>query len=137
MTFAMAILLLRATTIPAAFAFECEAYGGVVTGTIARIRSVGKMAHDELVAPHQFPPAIFRHSVWLDVRFTLSYRDVEDLLAERGLDVWYETARRWVLKLGRCSPKNFAVDSRSQRLDGKIPHARECVGQRHGDCPRW
>ena len=38
-------------------------------------------------ARHQFPPAIIRHAVWLYVRFTLSYRDVEDLLAERGLDV--------------------------------------------------
>jgi hypothetical protein len=44
---------------------------------------------------HQFPPAIIRHAVWLYVRFTLSYRDVEDLLAERGLDVSYETVRRW------------------------------------------
>ena len=34
-------------------------------------------------ARHQFPPAIIRHAVWLYVRFTLSYRDVEDLLAER------------------------------------------------------
>jgi putative transposase len=33
-----------------------------------------------------------------DLRFTLSYRDVEELLAERGLGVSYETARRWVLK---------------------------------------
>src|ERR1700677_1118274 len=37
-------------------------------------------------ARHQVPPAIIRHAVWLYVRFTLSYRDVEDLLAERGLD---------------------------------------------------
>jgi transposase-like protein len=51
-------------------------------------------------ARHQFPPAIIRHSVWLYLRFTLSYRDVEDLLAERGLDVSYETVRRWVLKFG-------------------------------------
>jgi transposase-like protein len=36
-------------------------------------------------ARHQFPPEIIRHAVWLYVRFTLSYRDVEDLLAERGL----------------------------------------------------
>ena len=35
-----------------------------------------------------------------DLRFTLSYRDVEELLAERGLDVSYETVRRWVLKFG-------------------------------------
>jgi putative transposase len=48
----------------------------------------------------QFPPAIIRHAVWLYVRFTLSYRDIEDLLAERGLDVSYETVWRWVLKFG-------------------------------------
>ena len=58
------------------------------------------MAHDDLVARHQFPPAIIRHAVWLYMRFTLSYRDVEDLLAERGLDMSYETVRRWVLKFG-------------------------------------
>jgi putative transposase len=51
-------------------------------------------------ARHQFPPAIIQHAVWLYVRFTLSYRDVEELLAERGLDVSYETVRRWVLKFG-------------------------------------
>ena len=51
-------------------------------------------------ARHQFPPVVIRHAVWLYVRFTLSYRDVEDLLAERGLDVCYETVRRWVLKFG-------------------------------------
>ena len=49
---------------------------------------------------HQFPPAINQHVVWLYVRFTLSCRDVEDLLAERGLDASYETVRRWVLKFG-------------------------------------
>ena len=53
-----------------------------------------------LFARHQFPPAIIRHAVWLYLRFTLSYRDVEDLLAERGLDVSYESVRRWVLKFG-------------------------------------
>jgi putative transposase len=48
-------------------------------------------------ARHQFPPAIIRHTVWLSVRLTFSHRDVEDLLAERGFDVSYETVRRWVL----------------------------------------
>jgi putative transposase len=51
-------------------------------------------------ARHRFPPAIIQHAVWLYVRFTLSFRDVEDLLAERGLDVSYETVRRWVFKFG-------------------------------------
>src|ERR1700751_1550996 len=49
---------------------------------------------------HRFPPEIIQHAVWLYLRFTLSYRDVEELLAERGLDVSYETVRRWVLKFG-------------------------------------
>ena len=60
-------------------------------------------------ARHQFPPAIIRHAVWLYVRFTLSYRDVDDLLAERGLDVSYETVRRWVLKFGPLLVENLAV----------------------------
>jgi putative transposase len=49
---------------------------------------------------HQFPPMVIQHAVWLYLRFTLSYRDGEDLLAERGLDVSYESIRRWVLKFG-------------------------------------
>src|SRR5919112_4790852 len=51
-------------------------------------------------ARHQFPPVVIQHAVWLYLRFTLSYRDVEELLAERGLDISYETVRRWVLKFG-------------------------------------
>ena len=49
---------------------------------------------------HRFPPEIIQHAIWLYLRFTLSYRDVEELLAERGVDVSYETVRRWVLKFG-------------------------------------
>ncbi len=52
--------------------------------------------HPISYARHQFPPAIIQRAVWLYLRFTLSYRDVEELLAERGLDVSYETIRRWV-----------------------------------------
>jgi transposase-like protein len=56
---------------------------------------------------HRFPPPIIQHAVWLYLRFTLSYRDVEDLLAERGLDVSYETVRRWVLKFGPMIARNL------------------------------
>lgn len=49
---------------------------------------------------HRFPPVIIQHALWLYFRFTLSYRDVEDLLAERGIDVSYETVRRWAVKFG-------------------------------------
>jgi transposase-like protein len=62
-------------------------------------------------ARHQFPPDIIRHAVWLYLRFTLSFRDVEELLAERGLDVSYETIRRWVLKFGPL----FAKELRRRR----------------------
>jgi transposase-like protein len=41
-----------------------------------------------------------KHAIWLYYRFTLSFRDVEDLLAERGIIVSYETIRRWVNHLG-------------------------------------
>src|SRR3954452_1115297 len=58
-------------------------------------------------ARHQFPPEVIRHAVWLYLRFTLSYRDVEELLAERGLDVSYETVRRWVLKFGPAFARNL------------------------------
>ena len=47
-------------------------------------------------ARHQFPPAIIRHAVWVYVRLTLSYRDVEDLLAERGLDVSCESPHTYL-----------------------------------------
>src|SRR4030081_3313912 len=49
---------------------------------------------------HRFPPPVIQHAIWLYLRFTLSCRDVEELLAERGLEVSYETVRRWVLKFG-------------------------------------
>src|SRR5260370_41024045 len=49
---------------------------------------------------HRPPPEIIQLAIWLYLRFTLSYRGVEELLAERGLDISYETVRRWVLKFG-------------------------------------
>ena len=49
---------------------------------------------------HRFPPEIISHAVWLYHRFCLSFRDVEDLLAERGVVVSYETIRSWCAKSG-------------------------------------
>ncbi len=49
---------------------------------------------------HRFHPDIIKQAIWLYFRFTMSYWDVEELLAERGIDVSYETVRRWVLKFG-------------------------------------
>jgi len=49
---------------------------------------------------YRFPPEIISHSVWLYHRFCLSFRDVEDLLAERGITVTHETIRQWCRKFG-------------------------------------
>ncbi len=49
---------------------------------------------------HRFPPEIISHAVWLYHRFCPSFRDVEDLLAERGVTVSYETIRQWCRKFG-------------------------------------
>ena len=81
---------------------------------------------------HRFPPDIIRHAVWLYSRFTLSYRDVEDLLAERGLDISYETVRRWFLKFGGPISNNLRcmrpVPSDYWHLDETIIIVR---GRRH------
>src|SRR6185312_12387736 len=51
-------------------------------------------------AGYRFPPEIIQDAIWLYLRFTLSFRDVEELLAERGIDVSHETIRRWVAVFG-------------------------------------
>lgn len=50
---------------------------------------------------YRFPRSIVSYAVWAYHRFALSLRDVEDLLAERGVTVSYETIRAWVGKFGR------------------------------------
>ena len=61
---------------------------------------------------HRFPSAVIRRSVWLYFRFPLIFRDVEEMLAERGIDVSYETIRRWILKFGPA----IAANIRSRRV---------------------
>src|SRR5713101_7722221 len=79
---------------------------------------------------HRFPPIVIQHAVWLYLRFTLSYRDVEELLAERGLDISYESVRSWVLKFGpaiarglrRCRPRpsdRWHLDEMVVRIAGQ------------------
>jgi DDE domain len=79
---------------------------------------------------HRFPPVVIQHAVWVYLRFALSYRSVDDLLAERGLDVSYETIRSWVLKFGpliaqrlrRCRPRpsdRWHLDEMVVRIAGK------------------
>jgi transposase-like protein len=56
---------------------------------------------------HRFPPDVIRHAVWLYFRFTLSFRDVEEMLAQRGIEASYETIRCWTLKFGRLFAQNL------------------------------
>ena len=49
---------------------------------------------------HQFPADVIRQAVWLYFRFTLSFRDVEEMLAQRGIEDSYETVRCWTIKFG-------------------------------------
>lgn len=58
------------------------------------------MQKDRLYHRHRFPPAIISHCVWLYYRFSLSYRDIELMMAERGLTLSYESIRYWCIKFG-------------------------------------
>ncbi len=62
---------------------------------------------------HRFPQEIISHAVWHYYRFCLSFRDVEDLLAKRGIIVSYETIRQWCLKFGPEYARKL-----TQRQDG-------------------
>ena len=51
---------------------------------------------------HRYPVEIINHCVWLYFRFPLSFREVEELMLERGVAVSYETIRRWCAKFGQA-----------------------------------
>ncbi|WP_342236314.1 IS6 family transposase [Inquilinus sp. OTU3971] len=68
-------------------------------------------------AGYRFPSDVIQRAVWMYLRFTLSYRDVEDLLAERGIEVSHETIRRWVSAFG-------PMIARRLRAQRPAPHRR-------------
>jgi transposase-like protein len=63
---------------------------------------------------YRFPPSIISHAVWLYYRFTLSFRDVEDLLAHRGITVSYESIRHWCETFGHM--RRFKLAAQAQRF---------------------
>ena len=71
---------------------------------------------------HRFPPAIITHAIWLYCRFNLSLREVEEMFLERGIDVSYETIRRWVEKFGPSIARGLR---RRQTQRGDIWHLDE------------
>src|SRR5438552_18532975 len=89
---------------------------------------------------HRFPPIVIQHAVWLYLRFTLSYRDVEDLLAARGLDISYETVRSWALTFGPVIARRLRrrrprptdrgrLDGRGVRVAGRRMHLWRAAGR--------
>ena len=89
-------------------------------------------------AGYRFPPEVIHQAIWLYLRFTLSFRDVEDLLAERGIAVSYETVRRWVNHFGpviaahlrKRRPKPHAtwhLDEVYLKIDGRMVYLWRAV----------
>ena len=78
---------------------------------------------------HCFPAYVIRQAVWLYYRFTLSLRDVEDLLAERGIDLCYETVRCWANKFGPAIAAN--IRRRRGRADS-VWHLDEMIVRING-----
>jgi putative transposase len=89
---------------------------------------------------HRFPAEIISHSVWLYFRFALSFRDVEEMLAQRGVVLTYETIRAWCLKFGqtyandlrRRSPRpgdQWYLDEVFLKINGSIHYLWRAVDQ--------
>ena len=89
---------------------------------------------------YRFPPEIIQHAVWLYYRFNLSHRDIEDLLAERGINVTYEAIRLWCNRFGpkyanRLKRKHrgygdtFFIDEVFIKIDGKQHYLWRAVDQ--------
>ncbi|MEO7127612.1 MAG: IS6 family transposase [Rhodoferax sp.] len=68
-----------------------------------------QQSDDETIsyAGYRFPPELISYAVWLYFRFPLSLRMVEEMLAARGIEVTYETVRRWALKFGQQAARRI------------------------------
>ena len=89
---------------------------------------------------YRFPSEIIQYAVWLYYRFTLSHRDIEDLLAERGINVSYESIRLWCNRFGpkfatklkrkhRGYGDTFYIDEVFVKIDGKQHYLWRAVDQ--------
>ena len=92
---------------------------------------------------YRFPPEIISHGVWLYHRFSLSFRDVEELLAKRGILVTYETIRQWCRKFGpeyarrlkHCQGRLgdiWHLDEVFVKIRGRSPECDAFRGSPHG-----
>jgi putative transposase len=89
---------------------------------------------------HRFPPDIISYAVWLYYRFNLSHRDIEDLLAQRGITVSHESVRLWCIKFGAKYARRlkrghrgygdaFYIDEVFVKINGKQHYLWRAVDQ--------
>jgi putative transposase len=118
-----------------------RASDGIVTAILACGLAGGQVAKGMKKISYKgyrFPPEIIQPAIWLYVRFTLSFRDVEDLLAERGIMVSYESVRRWVNHFGpkiaanlrklRSKPHTvWHLDEVYLKIDGRLVYLWRAV----------
>ena len=98
------------------------------------------MKNQNIYKRYRFPSEIIQYAVWLYYRFNLSHRDIEDLLAERGINVTYEAIRLWCIRFGpryatRLRRKHrgygdiFFIDEVFTKIDGKQHYLWRAVDQ--------
>jgi putative transposase len=89
---------------------------------------------------HRFPAEIISHCVWLYFRFSLSFRDVEEMMSIRGVSLTYETVRDWCVKFGQTyanglrhrSPRpgdRWHLDEVFLRINGRVHYLWRAVDQ--------
>ena len=95
---------------------------------------VSAPANPSLYRGHRFPADVIAHAVWLYFRFSLSLRDVEELMAERGVTVTYETIREWCAKFG----PTYALQLRRRRPRPSDKwHCKNASAGGGGHDPKW
>ncbi len=85
----------------------CERHGMVLSTWLGLSNNFRMNESANVYKRYRFPPTIIQYAVWLYHRFNLSYRDIEDLLAERGIEVSYESIRLWCIKVGPLYSKRL------------------------------
>ena len=104
------------------------------------MRHTSPMRSISLYHRHRFPAEIISHCVWLYFRFALSFRDVEEMLAMRGVSLSYETVREWCLKFGQTyanglrhkSPQHgdrWHLDEVFLKINGRLHYLWRAVDQ--------
>jgi putative transposase len=112
--------------------------GHAIRAVLFASATVTTLIFDARRRVYRFPAEIIHQTIWLYLRFTLSFREVEDLLAERGIAISYETVRRWVNHFGpiiaaelrKRRPEPHAawhLDKVYLKIDGRMVYLRRAV----------